>query len=69
MKFSDADKEKLEALKEKKAQASKDARNERKRHDRLCKKLFGYTVAQVRELLEKEKKLEQFLDDNTTIIK
>lgn len=69
MKFSDADKQKLETLKEKKRQASRDARNARKRHDRLCKKLFGHTVAEINILLEREQEYEKILNDMTIKIK
>ena len=51
MAFTEADRRKLEALKEKERQAKKDARNEQKRADRMCEKLFGMTAKQVQEKL------------------
>lgn len=51
MTFTEADRKKLEALKAKERQAKQEARNEAKRNDTLCKKLFGLTVKQVKDSL------------------
>ncbi len=50
--FTEADRKKLEALKAKERQAKQDARNEQKRADSVCKKLFGKTAKQVKDALE-----------------
>ena len=49
--FTEADRKKLEALKAKERQAKQDERNEQKRADTICKKLFGMTAKQVQEKL------------------
>lgn len=50
--FTEADRKKLEALKEKERKAKQEARNEAKRNDTICKKLFGMTAKQVKDKLE-----------------
>lgn len=54
MAFTEADRRKLEALKEKERKSKQAERNEQKQADRLCKKLFGLTVKQVKDGLEKQ---------------
>ena len=51
MSFTEADKRRLEALKQKEKEARAEARNEKKRDDRTCKKLFGMTAAEVSKKL------------------
>lgn len=51
MAFTEADRRRLEALKEKERQAKQDERNERKRADNLCKKLFGMSASDVQKNL------------------
>ncbi len=60
--FTEADRKKLEALKEKERQAKQDARNEQKRADNLCKKLFGRTVKEVKDALENPPKAPEAHD-------
>ena len=49
--FSDADAKKLAELLEKQKQAKAEERNEAKRNDRLCQKLFGMSVKEVKDKL------------------
>ncbi len=68
MTFTEADRRKLEALKTKERQARQDARNEAKRNDRICTKLFGMTAKQVADRLsagqtEQTNYYEQELND------
>ena len=51
MAFTEADKKKLLELQEKQRKAKAEERNEQKRNDRMCQKLFGMTVKEVTEKL------------------
>ena len=51
MTFTEADKKKLLELQEKQRKAKAEERNEQKRNDRMCQKLFGMTVKEVTEKL------------------
>ena len=51
MKFSEADRRRLEALKEKERKAKQEEKNEMRRADTMCKKLFGMTAKEVKEKL------------------
>lgn len=61
--FTEADRKKLEALKEKERQAKQEARNEAKRNDTICKKLFGMTAKQVKDKLENPTKEKDWWDE------
>ena len=51
MKFSEADRRRLEALKEKERRAKQEEKNEMRRADTMCRKLFGMTAKEVKEKL------------------
>lgn len=50
--FTEADRKRLEALKEKERQAKQEERNERKRADRYCKTAFGIPAKEVKKKLD-----------------
>lgn len=50
--FTAADRRRLEALKEKERTARQEEKAQRRKDDAVCKRLFGLTVAQVRERLD-----------------
>ncbi len=54
MTFTEKDRRRLEALKEKERKAKQDEKNEQRRADNMCKKLFGKTAKQVKEELERK---------------
>ena len=49
--FTEVDRRRLEALKEKERKAKQAERNEQKRADTMCKKLFGMSAKEVQEKL------------------
>jgi hypothetical protein len=50
--FTDADSRKLAELLEKQRRAKQEARNEQKRNDRMCEKLFGMKQAEVQAIID-----------------
>lgn len=50
--FTDADLKKLQELQEKQRKAKAEERNEQKRNDRTCQKLFGMSAKEVKQKLE-----------------
>ena len=56
MAFTEADKRRLEALKEKQKQAKQEEQNEKKKVDRWCRKYFGLSFAEVKKLVDGHQK-------------
>ena len=65
--FTEADRRKLEALKEKERKAKQEERNEAKRNDRICKKLFGMTAKEVKDKLEKDDYFHEYFQQKALI--
>lgn len=63
MAFTEADRRRLEALKEKERQARQAERNEEKRADTLCKKLFDMTAREVKDKLDNQTKTHDYWNE------